>query len=66
MTKESIESNLGCYFWAFNRRCQVIMIESDDDLLEGIFHYCFKTVDNGNPISGWIPAELVGQCELTK
>ena len=65
MTLETAELNVGCYFWSFNRRCRIVLVNDSEDVFEKVVHYCFKTVDNGNPISGWIPAELVGQCELT-
>jgi len=62
MTKETALTNMWCYFWAFNRRCEVIAVDSFGSEL----HYGFRTVDNSKPITGWIPVELVGQCELSK
>lgn len=62
MTLEAARLNVDSYFWAFNRRCQVLLA----DKFNGTVHYGFRTVDDGNPIVGWIPADLVGGCELTK
>ncbi len=62
MTLETARLNINGYFWAFNRRCVVLVA----DMFGGQVHYGFMTVDNGNPVNGWIPAEFVGGTELTK
>jgi len=62
MTLETARLNVNGYFWAFNRRCLVLVV----DLFGGVVHYGFMTVDDGNRIVGWIPANFIGGTELTK
>lgn len=63
MTIEAVEQSIGCYFTVNGRRCQVVNVNRFGAEL----HFGFMTVDELNPIiAGWIPVELVGQCEFTK
>lgn len=62
MTKKTANMNIGCFFTILNRRCEVITTDS----FGGVIHYGFRTVDTYNGIIGWVPADLIGQCEFTK
>lgn len=62
MTLETARLNVNGYFWAFNRRCKVLVA----DVFGGVVHYGFMTVDEGNFLNGWIPADFIGGTELTK
>lgn len=66
MTKENTiyvaQQNIDCYFTAMGRRCKVVDVTSFGDEV----HYQFQSVDNGKPIFGWVPYNLIGQCEYTK
>jgi hypothetical protein len=64
MTKETAQTNVGCYFWAFNRRCKVLQVKAMG--AGNVIHYGFRTVDDSSSVVGWIPVELVGQCEFSK
>lgn len=59
---ELAKMNVGYYFTAFNRRCQVVSTAT----FSGVVHYGFMTVDGSTPILGWIPVAFIGGCELTK
>lgn len=63
MTKETAELNIGCYFTVNGRRCQTNCVTK----FGAVLHYGFVTADDTFPIIvGWIPVNLVGQCEFSK
>lgn len=68
MTIKTASANIGFYFTAFNYRWQVVKADS----FGGVVHYGFIPLELehypkcGAVSSGWIPAALIGGCELTK
>ncbi len=62
MNKANAETNVGYYFTAFNRRCQVLSVAT----FNGTVHFGFQTVDDSQYVLGWVPAVFIGGCELSK
>lgn len=62
MTTDQAEKNLDRYFTIKNRRCQVVSTAT----FSAVVHYGFVTVDAGEFLVGWIPADLIGRCETNK
>jgi hypothetical protein len=61
MNEENAKANIDCYFTISGRRLQVTKVDS----FSGTLHYGFIAVDDGPFICGWIPVDLVGQCEYS-
>lgn len=62
MNIDNAKTNIGYYFTAFNRRCQVLSVAT----FNGTVHFGFQTVDESRYVIGWVPATFIGGCEMCK
>ena len=59
MTRDIAVLSIGSYTTINGRRLNIIRVDS----FGGTLHFGIISVDDGAPITGWIPVSLVGQCE---